>query len=246
MRVLVTGASGAIGRRVCAELLRSGHAVRGFDRSALAFADFPHVVGELTDAGALASAVVDVDAIVHLAATPDRAAFVEDLVPNNIVGSYRVLEAARAANVGRVVFASSARVASPLDEEKPRAITVEDGYRPGDFYALSKCCGELLAEMFARQHGITVVCARIGWFVRDRREAELIESLPHLHDIYLSHRDALSFFVAALAADITGFHQLFVTSKNGGKPRYDLGPTARLLGYEPRDTWPEGWSWEES
>jgi uronate dehydrogenase len=245
MRVLITGVAGSIGRRVAVELTRHGHAVSGFDR-VLAPEGLPHVVGELTDARALAEAVRGVEAIVHLAATPDRADFVEDLVPNNIVGAYHLFEAARLANVRRVVFASSARVATALDAGlRGRPISVDDGYHPGDFYALTKCCGELMAQMYSEKHGIAVICARIGWFVRDTREARELGGLPHLQDIYLSHRDALSFFVAALAGESVGFERLFVTSYNGGKSRFDLEPGRRVIGYEPRDTWPEGSSWED-
>jgi len=245
MRVLVTGAAGAIGRVVCPELIAQGYAVRGFDRTAPP-GDLPHVLGDLTDELALAKAMVGIDAVVHLAATPDHADFVDDLLPNNVVGSYRLFEAARVANVRRVVFASTGRVASALDATPAgRPITVADGYHPGDFYALTKCCAELMAEMYAWRHGMSFISARLGWFVRNRKEAELMQSHPNLHDIYLSHRDAVAFFVGALAAGPVAFERLFVTSLNGGASRFDLEPTRVVTGYEPRDTWPEGSSWGE-
>jgi hypothetical protein len=61
--------------------------------------------------------------------------------------------------------------------------------------------------------------------------------------IYLSHDDALEFFARAVEADNVPFAALFVVSKNGGRALFDVEPTRTLLGFEPRDTWPEGSSW---
>src|SRR5437867_1727806 len=108
-RVLVTGSSGRIGQAVVGELAARGHAVRGFDLLAHpSLAD--QVVGSLTDAAALAQAVAGMDTLIHLAATPDDDDFLTQLLPNNIVGVYHVLEAARAAGVRRMILASSGQV----------------------------------------------------------------------------------------------------------------------------------------
>src|SRR5690242_14703446 len=97
-RVLVTGSSGRIGRAAVQELLARGHAVRGFDRAPTpGLADM--VVGDLTDPAAVARAVDGVGTLIHLAATPDDADFLAEIVPNNVIGVYHVLEAARAAGV---------------------------------------------------------------------------------------------------------------------------------------------------
>src|SRR4051794_39021353 len=107
--VLVTGSAGRIGRAVVRELLARGHAVRGFDR--VPSPNLPDcVVGELIDPLALAGAMDGVDTLVHLAATPDDADFETELMPNNILGVYRVFEAARAAGVQRMILASSGQV----------------------------------------------------------------------------------------------------------------------------------------
>ena len=60
-----------------------------------------------TDAPAVSRAAEGVDALIHLAATPDDDDFLTKLLPNNILGAYHVLEAARLAGVRRVVLASS-------------------------------------------------------------------------------------------------------------------------------------------
>ena len=107
--VLVTGSAGRIGRAVSAELVARGHHVRGFDRvpsPALREA----VVGDVASPDGLARALDGMDTAVHLAATPDEADFMTLLLPNNVVGLYRMLEAARHAHLARVVLISSGQL----------------------------------------------------------------------------------------------------------------------------------------
>jgi nucleoside-diphosphate-sugar epimerase len=64
--VLVTGSAGTIGRPLCEELRRRGHAVRAFDR-----APTPDVAGAIVaDAAAVQAAMRGIDAVVQLAAQP--------------------------------------------------------------------------------------------------------------------------------------------------------------------------------
>jgi len=107
--VLVTGSSGRIGRAVVAELLERGHQVRGFDR--IASPTVPDsVVGSVTDRAAVDQAMTGVTTLIHLAATPDDADFLSELLPNNIAGLYHVMESAQLAHVGRIILASSGQV----------------------------------------------------------------------------------------------------------------------------------------
>src|SRR5207244_11744004 len=98
-QILVTGSAGRIGRAAVAELVARGHAVTGFDvRPTPGLPPERSMVGTLTDAETLRHAASGVNAIIHLAATPDdarfprgappddRDTFLSDLVPNHIVG----------------------------------------------------------------------------------------------------------------------------------------------------------------
>jgi uronate dehydrogenase len=246
MFVLVTGASGAIGHTVTRGLSAAGHRVRGFDRGAPARGDGDHIVGELSNRPLLDAAVKDIDVVVHLAATPDNADFLGDLVPNNIAGTYNVFEAAIAAGVRRVVYASSARVASGVRRQSGDPLSAAHGFAPTDFYALTKCCGELMGQIYARRGAISVVCARIGWYVRNRREAERLAASPWGRGAYLSHRDAALFFRCAVEAQNVSFLQVFVTSRQEGEVAYDLEAARASIGYEPLDSFPDGSSFDEA
>src|SRR5579863_5198058 len=132
--VLVTGSAGRIGRAVVAELLSRGQPVRGFDRvSTPACPDA--IVGNLTDVPAIDRAMSGVDTLIHLAATPDDADFFTELVPNNVIGVYNVLEAARRANVKRLILASSGQVVWHQRLRGPLPVGVDVQPTPRSWYA---------------------------------------------------------------------------------------------------------------
>ena len=108
----MTGSAGRIGRAVCAELVARGHRVRGFDRvPSPALEDA--VVGDAVNPADVARALDGMDTAVHLAATPDETDFLTQLLPNNVVGLYHVLEAARRARLARLVLISSGQGSPP-------------------------------------------------------------------------------------------------------------------------------------
>ncbi|HEY3593574.1 MAG TPA: NAD(P)-dependent oxidoreductase, partial [Polyangiaceae bacterium] len=215
----------------------------GFDR-APARKKGEHVQGELSDRSALDLAMRDVDVVVHLAATADRADFLSDLLPNNVVGTYNVYEAAVANRVRRVVYASSARVASGVRLEGA-PLSAAHGLSPMDFYALTKCCGELMGQIYERRGQLSVICARIGWYLRNRGEAEKLAASEWGRRVYLSHRDAVLFFRCAVEAPNVPFSQLFVSSRNDGASAFDIAAAKDAIGFVPIDSFPHGSSFDK-
>lgn len=238
--VLVTGSAGRIGQAVVQELLARGHAVRGLDRVPTPrLADA--IVGEITDPKTVSRALVGVGTLIHLAATPDDVEdVVGDLIPNNVVGVYRVFEAARAAGVGRLILASSGQVVWYQRMSGPLPIGANDPPTPRSWYAACKLFMEGAGRALAEGHGLSVIAVRLGWCPRPGQEAEM-KTLDWAPDVYLSPGDAGRFFVCAVEAraDIR-FAVVYATSKPLKTLRYDLRPAKELLGYEPRDTWPDG------
>ena len=105
-RVLVTGAEGVIGTAV------REHLGARYELTSLTLTpqEFPSHVADIADLDAILPAFEDVDAVVHLAASAGLETPWDDVLHNNIVGTYNVFEAARLAGVSRVVFASSNHV----------------------------------------------------------------------------------------------------------------------------------------
>ncbi len=123
MRIALTGATGFIGRYIAAELVQAGHRLRCWHRSTSDRGGFEQLAGSLEwvegDLGSAASGralVEDTDAVVHAALYHPRGGFrggegdLEQFVTSNIVGTIRLIEAARAAGVGRFVFISTCAV----------------------------------------------------------------------------------------------------------------------------------------
>lgn len=238
--VLVTGASGRIGRAVVAELLQRGHRVRGFDLVAHpALAD--QVIGNLADPEAVARAMTGIETLVHLAATPDDDDFLSRLVPNNIIGVHHVLEAARAAGVKRLVLASSGQVVW-YDRLRTREVIGADVQpTPRYWYAACKVFLEAAGRAFAEKFGMEVIVVRLGWCPRDRGQEEEMATIDWAQDVYLSPRDAAHFFAGCIETTTPlSFAVLYATSKPVHWQRYDVETARRLVGFEPRDTWPQG------
>jgi nucleoside-diphosphate-sugar epimerase len=238
--ILVTGSAGHIGRVVVSELTARGHAVRGFDRvSTPNLAE--QVIGNILEATVCRQAMRGVTTLVHLAATPDDVADpVKDLFGPNILGVYNVFEAAREAGVKRIILASSCQVVWNQRKTGPMPITVDTQPTPRSWYAATKMFLEGAGRAIADAHGISVIAVRVGWCPRPGQEAELAAT-PWAHDVYFSADDAGRFFACAVEAkaDIH-FAVIYASSKPVRVNVLDLEPARTLLGYEPRDQWPQG------
>ena len=159
MRVLVTGASGFLGRAVAAAVRDAGHEVRTFQRRASGVAGVEEQRGSMADAAAVRRAVDGVEAVVHLAAKVSLAGDPADFTRVNVDGTRILLEAARAAGVRRFVHVSSPSVvhtgASIAGDDAAHA---SPEHARGD-YARTKAAAELLA-LDADVPGFAVVAVR--------------------------------------------------------------------------------------
>jgi len=163
VRALVTGATGFVGAAVARALLASGREVRALvrptsDRRNLAGLALESVVGDLTDAASLVRAAGNCEAVFHVAADYRLGApRPQELYQANVEGTRNLLNAARAAGVGRIVYTSSvATIGIPADgtpgnEATPVTLTDMVGH-----YKRSKFLAEELARSAARA-GLPVV-----------------------------------------------------------------------------------------
>jgi nucleoside-diphosphate-sugar epimerase len=227
-RVLVTGPGGRIGPHIL-PTFKERYDLRLLDRKPVA-GEPEAVVADLSDIPTLKAAFAGCEAVLHLAATSDEAPFLEELVPNNVVGVYNVYQAAVEAGVRRVVFASTVQTVSYY----PREVTVEvtDPPRPVTLYGCTKVFGETLGKWYHEKHGLSVVCVRIGWF--QPYDTEHGQN-PGFRAVWLSPRDAAGIFAAALdAGPEVGYALVNATSKTVFE-RLSLTTLRETLGYEPVD-----------
>jgi UDP-glucose 4-epimerase len=149
-RVLVTGATGFVGRALCTDLARAGYAVRALvraERQVPAGASESVVVGDIAATTRWDSMLDGVDLIVHLAAKahiPMRRARDESAaIRINADGTAELAKAAACAGVRRFVYLSTVKVNG--EETRERPFTAQDEPRPAEPYARSKWRGEMLA-----------------------------------------------------------------------------------------------------
>jgi UDP-glucose 4-epimerase len=155
MTVLITGASGLIGRHAVAHFVERGERVRTFQRHAPpTVAGVEHVDGDVrTDIDLLTEAVRGCRAVVHLAGRGDVGESRRDPIGYallNASGALHALEAARAAGA-MFLLASSQRV-YPL---KPGACHEDEPLAPDSPYGYAKWVAELWCRMSSEQFGLT-------------------------------------------------------------------------------------------
>ncbi len=174
MRVLVTGASGLLGRTTVQQLLARGDDVRVLQRRP---AGLPcdEVLGDVADPTLVRRAAAGRDALVHLAAKVDVVGRWADYERANVQGTRSVIAACRAVGVPRLVHVSSPSVAHA------GAALVGVGAEPADpagargNYARSKAVAEVEA-LTADSAGLAVLAVRphLVWGPGDTQLVERI------------------------------------------------------------------------
>ena len=251
--VLVTGTGGQLGSYTAAEL-KGRCRVSGFDKRA-ARADIPHRIGDITDPAALSEACKGVDAVLHIAARPNIwSGTGDDIVRDNTMGVWTVLNAAEAAGVRRVVICSSDSVVGftvmsgglrapdylPIDAAHP--------LRPTDPYAVSKLLGEDIGRAFANRGKLEVIVLRPVFVLYPEMEGEVKARAanpaaysgvsaggpnpagggPAWH--YVDPRDAARAFRLSLEVEKPRFAAYFISGRNTMAPEPTVERLQRYLG----------------
>ena len=162
--VLVTGASGFVGRALCAALGMQGHLVRAASRMPAGRTQSPtFAVGDIGPDTDWTAAVTGCDAVVHLAAhvhVMSRQA--DDAAGNfhrvNVEGSENLARQAARAGVRRFVFLSSVKVNGETSVE--RAFVESDPIIPMDSYGLSKAEAEKRLRLISTDTGMELLVVR--------------------------------------------------------------------------------------
>ncbi len=224
--ILLTGASGALGRQLTRHLASLGWSLRLTD-----LAPFPDLVpagcsftrADLANGAEILSLAKGCGMILHFGGVSVERPFNEVLQPN-IVGLYNIYEAARREGA-RVLFASSNHAigfharSEKLDDD---CALMPDGY-----YGLSKAYGELMGKMYWFKHGVENVNVRIGSSLPEPVDARMLST-------YLSFDDLCRLCERATLANETGSCVIWGASANS---RTFWGNDARkAIGWEPLDS----------
>jgi uronate dehydrogenase len=243
-RVLITGAAGLLGE-VLRKALADDYEVAGVDarrrgRNGLSWAN-------MTRLRHAERAVDGADVVIDLASAPHWQQPWDVVRKNNIPAAWNTLEAARRQGVRRVIYASSNHVTGLYERDEPYARIVAGDYdglnpatvpritpamvvRPDTPYGVGKALGEAAARYYAEEHGLSVLCLRIGTLNRASRPS----AARHFATL-ITHADMARLARCCIEAppDLN-FGVFYGVSANRWRI-WDIDDAHREIGYEPRD-----------
>lgn len=235
MKVVVTGASGVIGRQLADELETHGHSVTGVDLHPAASSPGHLVTSDLNDIEQVDRVIKGAEAVVHLARIPfpytadgydaatstwrkpDHAGDAV-LFNRNFTMTANVIAAARAAGVRKIVIGSSFAIYGlyyPSRPLLPDYLPIDEAHslRADDPYGLTKLLGEHLAAAIGGSSVVQIASLRFPGVSRENLHRIARQKDPMARGIgglwtYIDARDAATACRLALEADFGG-HEAF-------------------------------------
>lgn len=225
--ILLTGASGNLGR-----LIAEGLGARGWTLRLTDLAPFPHPLPpgavfepvDLNDGVALLRLAEGCGTILHFGGISVDRPFEEVLGPN-LRGLHHVYEAARRERA-RVVFASSNHAVGFHERATP--LDADCAFRPDSFYGLSKAYGELMGRLYFDKHGVENVNIRIGSCFPEPVDARMLAS-------WLSASDLVALIARCVLADRVGHAVVWGASANAAMTWWRHDNRGRI-GWQPEDS----------
>ncbi|WP_095080559.1 NAD-dependent epimerase/dehydratase family protein [Mesorhizobium sophorae] len=224
--VLLTGASGTIGRLLSVRLAELGWTLRLTDVAPLPFplpqnASFDRV--DLEDQQAVNDLTQGCGLILHFGGISTEQSF-ETVLGPNLRGSYHIYEAARGQKA-RVVFPSSVHAVGLY--ERTEILDQDCLLRPDGYYGLSKAYGEMLARLYWDKHAVESVLIRIGSVLPEVPDERILST-------WISHGDFVSLIERCAEAQHVGCSVIWGQSNNSrGFWRHDA---RQKIGWTPLDS----------
>jgi uronate dehydrogenase len=205
VKLLLTGASGALGRMLT-NRLASRHTLTLTD-----IAPFPDAmpqgarfeIADLGDKAAVLALSAGQEAILHFGGISVEDEF-ERILNANLRGLHHIFEGARKARA-RVIFASSNHAIGYWGRDE---VLEEDCLlRPDTFYGLSKAYGELMGRLYWDKHGVESASFRIGSCLAEPADRRHLSS-------WLSHDDLVRLIERSLEIESLGCQIVWGASRN--------------------------------
>ena len=239
-RVLVTGASGRVGRHVVDALLGDWE-VTVLDL-APPVQDVAFIEGNVLDLDTVRASMAGQDAVIHLAAIDIGVpAEPEAYFGTNVMGTWNAVQAAREAGIRKVVLASSISavgVGEMRSDFPPEYLPIDEAHamKPAHAYGVSKLVVEDIARAFALEGDMSITCLRpVAVIVESnlRRAVERAEDPGHPWlAAYVTGEDTGRAFAAALDHGAP-FDAMFIAADDSASAVPTLERLAGVYGAAP-------------
>jgi UDP-glucose 4-epimerase len=166
-RVLVTGGAGFIGSNLVKILVANGCDVTVLDNLSSGhrtnldpFPQVRFIEADIRDRNAVDEAIQGASLVFHLAASVGNKRSIDDPISDaeiNVIGTLRILEAAREHKIRKVVASSSAGI---FGELKTLPIREDHPVEPDTPYGSTKLCGEKLCLAYSKLYQLEAICLR--------------------------------------------------------------------------------------
>ncbi|HLG89861.1 MAG TPA: NAD(P)-dependent oxidoreductase [Alphaproteobacteria bacterium] len=225
--VLLTGASGMLGRVLVKALGEQGWSLRLTD-----LAPFPDRVPDgaefhqvdLCDGPAILRLAEGCGTILHFGGISVEHPF-ETVIGPNIRGLYHIYEAARREKA-RMVFASSNHVVG--FHERDETLDDDCSFRVDGYYGLSKAYGELMGQLYWDKHGVDSVFLRIGSCRAEPTDARMLST-------WLSFGDLTRLVIRGTLAKTSGCVVIWGASNNR-RMTWWRNDAREAIGWRPQDS----------
>ena len=166
-KVVVTGGSGRIGRRVVAKLIENGYKVRVADMIPSQFSQVEFIETDITNYDNMVEATQGMDAVIHLAAIAVENGNATEIFRINMQGTFNALDAAAKNGVKGFVFASSVVAYACLNPSQPFEPTYfpvdeETTLIPDRNYSAGKVAAEAYMKSYNRLYGMDCIALRLA------------------------------------------------------------------------------------
>jgi uronate dehydrogenase len=224
--VLLTGASGTLGRLLAARLGTLGWTLRLTD-----IVEFPDPLPpksvfskvDLEDQTAVQTIAEDCGLILHFGGVSTEQPF-EAILGPNLRGSFHIYEAARKQRA-RVVFASSNHAVGLY--ERSAVLNHDCNLRPDGYYGLSKAYGEMLGRLYWEKHAVESVLIRIGSVLPEVTNERILST-------WLSPDDFVFLIQRCTEAERVGCSVIWGASNNSRS--FWANDARETIGWTPRDS----------
>lgn len=234
-KILITGATGDVGKSLCDILSNSGYEIITSARKKPEGWKHPFKVLDITDLNAFSKALEGVNVLIHLAGQREPDAGFDELIGPNIRGAYNAFEAAKRTGIKRVIFASSVNASNAPSQKHPVS---DEVVCPSSLYGVSKNFGEATARYYSEIHNMSCICLRMGWTLPLNKAKELLSNPPmdslYAKKVFLSAEDFTQLVQLAIEASPDLNFGIFNVLSNNTEKLLDISKARNEIGYAPK------------